>query len=155
PSQLSVTAPPSFDEVVRRAMAKRPEDRFASAKEFAEAIRAAMTRQAEPRIAETEATMVSAPSPQHTAATSASPEASIRADIVPPRSKMPMIAGGVALVVLAVLGGAWWLQSSPQAPSSVATVNIPTPTPAPAAKPEPQIGAAETTPAPQAPSVQP
>ena len=28
PSQLSVTAPPSFDAVVRRAMAKRPEDRF-------------------------------------------------------------------------------------------------------------------------------
>ncbi len=28
PSQLSVTAPPSLDAVVRRAMAKRPEDRF-------------------------------------------------------------------------------------------------------------------------------
>ena len=28
PSQLSVTAPPSFDAVVRRAMAKRPEDRL-------------------------------------------------------------------------------------------------------------------------------
>ena len=31
PSQLSVTAPPSFDPVVRRAMAKRPQDRFPSA----------------------------------------------------------------------------------------------------------------------------
>ena len=31
PSQLSVTAPPAFDAVVRQAMAKRPEDRFASA----------------------------------------------------------------------------------------------------------------------------
>jgi len=68
---------------------------------------------------------------------------------------MPMIAGGGALVVLAVLGGAWWLQSSPPPPSSVATVNIPTPTPAPSAKPEPRFDAAETTPAPQAPSVQP
>src|SRR4051812_1289789 len=63
PSQLSVTSPPAFDAVVRRAMAKRPEDRFSSAKAFAEAIRTAMTRQAEPRFAETEATMVSAPSP--------------------------------------------------------------------------------------------
>ena len=45
PSQLSVTAPPSFDAVVRRAMAKRPEDRFASARAFAEAIRAAVSAQ--------------------------------------------------------------------------------------------------------------
>src|SRR5579864_1912080 len=48
PSQLSVTAPPSFDSVVRRAMAKRPEDRFASATAFADAIRIALAKQAEP-----------------------------------------------------------------------------------------------------------
>lgn len=41
PSQLSVTAPRAFDAVVARAMAKRPEDRFATATAFAEAIRAA------------------------------------------------------------------------------------------------------------------
>ena len=43
PSQLSVTAPHAFDTVVKRAMAKRPDDRFPSATAFAEAIRAAMT----------------------------------------------------------------------------------------------------------------
>src|ERR1700691_2908704 len=42
PSQLSVTAPPSFDAVVRRAMAKRPEDRFATATAFIEAVRNAV-----------------------------------------------------------------------------------------------------------------
>jgi hypothetical protein len=41
PSQLSVTAPRAFDAVVAKALAKRPEDRFASAKAFADAIRAA------------------------------------------------------------------------------------------------------------------
>lgn len=41
PSQLSVTAPRAFDAVIARALAKRPEDRFATAVAFAEAIRAA------------------------------------------------------------------------------------------------------------------
>src|SRR5580698_5906476 len=47
PSQLSVTSPPPFDAVVRRAMAKRPEDRYASAADFLAAIRAAAAGQAE------------------------------------------------------------------------------------------------------------
>ena len=51
PSLLSVTAPPSFDAVVRRAMSKRPEDRFPSAGAFAEAIRGALANQAEPAVA--------------------------------------------------------------------------------------------------------
>jgi hypothetical protein len=45
PSQLSVTTPRGFDAVIARALAKRPEDRFGSAAEFAEAIRAAVTAQ--------------------------------------------------------------------------------------------------------------
>jgi serine/threonine protein kinase len=42
PSQISVTAPRQFDAVVRRAMAKRPEDRYASAADFMLAIREAV-----------------------------------------------------------------------------------------------------------------
>ncbi len=133
PSQLSVTAPPSFDEVVRRAMAKRPEDRFPSAKAFAEAIRTAMARQAELRVAETEATLVSAPPPPGASATSAPPQRTIPADVSPPRAKIPRLAGGVALALLAMIGGgAWWLlQSSSRPPTSEATVS----------KPETQLGA--------------
>src|ERR1700739_1849241 len=41
PSQISITCPPAFDAVVRKAMAKRPEDRFHSATEFLEALQAA------------------------------------------------------------------------------------------------------------------
>ncbi len=42
PSQLSVTTPRGFDAVIARALAKRPEDRYGSAAEFAEAIRQAV-----------------------------------------------------------------------------------------------------------------
>ncbi len=41
PSQISVTVPRPFDAVVRKAMAKRPDDRYASAADFMAAIKAA------------------------------------------------------------------------------------------------------------------
>src|SRR4051812_31498809 len=135
PSQLSVTVPPSFDEVVGRAMAKRPEDRFPSAKAFAEAIRTAMTRQAEPRFAETEATMVSAPPPPppppRVAATTAPPPRTFSSDMSRPRAKTPMIAGSAAVALLAAVGGGtWWLlASSPQPSPSPATVAVQKPPP--------------------------
>jgi eukaryotic-like serine/threonine-protein kinase len=154
PSQLSVTVPPSFDEVVRRAMAKRPEDRFPSAKAFAEAIRTAMTRQAEPRFAETEATMVSAPPPSplppRVAATAAPPPRTFSTDMSRQRSKSPMIAGSVAVALLAAVGGGtWWLLSSPPQPSpSPATVAVQKP-PALPREDRPASSAA------QAPAIQP
>ncbi|WP_052388688.1 serine/threonine-protein kinase [Belnapia moabensis] len=43
PSKLSVTAPQAFDAVIATALAKRPEERYATATAFAEAIRAAAT----------------------------------------------------------------------------------------------------------------
>ncbi len=41
PSTLNVQAPAGMDAVVRKALAKRPEDRFQTAREFADALRAA------------------------------------------------------------------------------------------------------------------
>src|SRR5580698_1131563 len=41
PSQITVTCPQVFDAVVRKAMAKRPEERFQSATEFLEGLQAA------------------------------------------------------------------------------------------------------------------
>jgi len=61
PSQISVTVPRPFDAVVRKAMAKRPDDRFASAEEFMAAIRAAVAAPAaaaEAAEASADATMV-------------------------------------------------------------------------------------------------
>ncbi len=124
PSLLSVTAPPSFDAVVRRAMAKRPEDRFPSAGAFAEAIRVALAAHAEPAVPEDEETVIVAPPP---------PDAGRSIDAQPPprparRSRMPMIAAAAILLGVLGGGGAWWLLG-----------HRPTPTP-------PVIGPAVVTP---------
>jgi serine/threonine-protein kinase len=42
PSELNFQVPAVFDRVVRKAMAKRPDDRYQTAQEFAEALRSAM-----------------------------------------------------------------------------------------------------------------
>lgn len=42
PSELNVQVPVAFDSVVKKAMAKRPDDRFQSAREFSEALQAAL-----------------------------------------------------------------------------------------------------------------
>ena len=47
PSMLNVALPAALDAVVRKAMAKNPDDRYQSAQEFAQAIKYAMTRQAD------------------------------------------------------------------------------------------------------------
>ncbi len=117
PSQLSVTAPPSFDAVVRRAMAKRPEDRFASASAFAEAMRSALAHPTEPAVSEDEATMVATP---HTAAT-APPPHTVSGIASAQRSKTPILAA-VALLVLGVVGGGgwWFFARQPEPPSPIA-----------------------------------
>lgn len=57
PSELNVQAPPAFDAVVRKAMAKRPEERYQTAQEFADALQLALDKRAE---ADNDATLVSA-----------------------------------------------------------------------------------------------
>ncbi len=51
PSLLNVQAPRPFDAVIGKAMAKRPEDRFQSAREFAEAIKLAAEGKSAPGLA--------------------------------------------------------------------------------------------------------
>jgi serine/threonine-protein kinase len=135
PSLLSVTAPPSFDAVVRRAMAKRPEDRFPSARALAEAIHAAVEHKADLAVGEYEAT-IAAPQPQK-------PPPRV-VPVAPPanRSSMPIIA--VAALVAGLGGGAWLLLRSP-APSIGTTA---TQTPAPVAEVTPPPP--PTTPEPEA-----
>ncbi len=56
PSTLNVQAPRPFDQVVKRALEKRPEDRYQTAREFAAAIRAAVEGRVAPA---SEATVLS------------------------------------------------------------------------------------------------
>jgi serine/threonine-protein kinase len=111
PSRLSVTAPPSFDAVVRRAMAKRPEDRYPSALAFTEAIRAAMSGRAQ-SVREGDATLLAAPM---------QPRSAGAPPVIPPprRSPTPIIVMVSAAVLLAVTGGGgwWFLLRTPAGPA--------------------------------------
>jgi serine/threonine protein kinase len=138
PSQLSVTAPPSFDAVVRRAMARRPEDRYRSATEFAAAIRAALSASAEPASQDevTQVTMAARPrADPGVAAASASGE--VPASQPVGRLPVPVMAAG-AVLLLAFLGAAgWWFL--PRTPPPIQTQVATTTTPVPAAdKPTPK-----------------
>ena len=83
PSQITVTCPQAFDGVVRKAMAKRPEDRFQSAMEFLEALQEAaagrpLASAERAEAADAEATMVAA-GPRRPAAPAARPAAGVLA----------------------------------------------------------------------------
>ncbi len=142
PSMLNVALPPAFDAVVKKAMAKNPDERYQTALEFSEAIQAAVANQAAARSGD--ATIVNttnAPSPSAAAVGASSPN--VQAP-TPPASapKQPLAAAkstgtaadpaktktsglvlaGVAAAVLAVGGVAYMTLATPPGPqNSVAT----------------------------------
>jgi serine/threonine protein kinase len=139
PSQISVTSPAAFDPVVRKAMAKRPEDRFGTAADFAAAVRDAAAGRAPMDQADDEATMVAAPSrassPPPTAPRPAPVQRPAATPVTPPKkSAMPLIAGAVVAAVLLLGGGAWFFflggEPTQVPPPRVATV-VPSPQPPP------------------------
>ena len=127
PSQITVTCPAAFDAVVRKAMAKRPEDRFQSADDFLEALQAAVAGKPLPGLpptlpvedeADGEATLVARRSPSigddcrrrsaRRHAGRAAPPQLLRHRLPPAaKSNLPIIAIA-AVVVLALLGGGVW-----------------------------------------------
>src|SRR6185312_11869239 len=147
PSQISVTCPAAFDGVIRKAMAKRPEDRFASATVFAEAIRNAAAGRPlavdTPHADADEATLV-LPS-RGAARSAATPPAAAPAQAAPvaaaaggKKSPMPMIAAAAAAVVVLGGGGAWYFLAGPGGspaapPAQLAAATQPAPAAAPAA----------------------
>jgi predicted Ser/Thr protein kinase len=181
PSDLSVTAPPAFDAVVARAMAKRPEGRFASAAEFARAIRAALEGPAAapappPAEADSDATMVSAPrgAPSPSTAPSTSPATPApalqgagvqRAGGQQARGQQAtgqqaggrrtgLLAGVAVLVIAAAGGAAWYFTRSAPPPSAPPPTETTQPAPTGATQPAPAAPAPAATPAP-APSPTP
>ncbi|NKE17216.1 serine/threonine-protein kinase [Neoroseomonas oryzicola] len=128
PSTLSVTTPRAFDGVISRALAKRPDDRFRSAAEFADAIRAAASGNApEPAMGgglpglpglNEDATVVTArPVAGATASAGTQSRPATPAPAASGEKKGPpvaLIAGGAGALVAAA-GAAWFFLAGPGA----------------------------------------
>jgi serine/threonine-protein kinase len=115
PSQLAGTVPRALDAVVQKAMAKRPQERFASAAAFADALRAAIAAPAAAPLADDdEATLVRGPvRPPAVKAMAPAPAPS-----PPPAkasgSRLSVLAGVAVIAVVALAGAGWFLV--PRAP---------------------------------------
>ena len=152
PSDLSVTAPAALDPVVAKAMAKRPEDRYESAAAFAQAIRAAMSDNSAASYADPlggdDATLVStrakptAPPPPSARPTPAASPTPTAAPAAAGKSRMPVIAG-IVVVVLALGGvGGYFAMSGGSKPETVAALPAPqttAPITQPVAPPAPPV----------------
>ena len=123
PSRFNVQVPGAMDALVRRALAKRPEDRFQTADEFAAAIAAAMAAQRPAAdatvVAAAEATLVAPATVARdarrdaTRAAAPAPAAPAEAPAAPPpgrKAPVALIAIGGGLAVVAVVAGLWLTQ---------------------------------------------
>ncbi|HMH72008.1 MAG TPA: serine/threonine-protein kinase, partial [Bradyrhizobium sp.] len=162
PSSLNVQAPLEMDVIVRKALAKRPEDRFQTAGDFAAAIRAAVPAMP---VSNAEETLITPPAQAAPVAgvdktlvrsepTIAPPPATpIPTPPPQPKSHTPMVAVIVGLTVIVLAAGAWFTYQrqpsdsaragqgpTPQSAVSTAPASPPTavpPTPTAALKSDP------------------
>ena len=147
PSALSVTVPHAFDNVVQKAMAKRPADRFATANEFAATLRAAFT--AKPVAAsegfglgamdfgDSEATMVatSRPAPAPQVAKPTPPPEPVQTPRPVKKSPPYMLIGGVVAVLVLAGGATEFLLMSHAAPKPAQTATAAQPQMQPVSQP--------------------
>ncbi len=148
PSRLNVQTPKPFDAVIAKAMAKRPEDRFKTAAEFAEAIRLAATGIAAPGLpaaiaADVDGTVINSVTNSPVADAPAAADAKTATEHLPPiespaRRKAPMLAVAATVTVIgACIAGYIILQPAKSrdavvaVPGAPALISTPAPTPAP------------------------
>jgi serine/threonine-protein kinase len=165
PSKLNVQVPRAFDAVIRKVLAKRPDERYQTAREFLDAIRQAAAATAagatEPTMINLDATMkpgqatvVQRPAP--VAATERTQRTERIAAPPPPatarKSQVPaMVLLGAVVVIGAAIGGAWYAlnrpgdasakiaqPAAPQPAVAAPAAPPPAPAPAPVARPAPQ-----------------
>jgi len=134
PSSLNVQAPLEMDGIVRKALAKRPEDRYQTAGEFAAAIRAAVPEQiitnTDPTLISTVARAPAAPVERTlvmngaAAATSGAPSIVAQPTPIPkPKSKsQTLVIGTVVGVSILVLGAGAWFTFQRQAADGARSV---------------------------------
>lgn len=113
PSELNVQVPPAFDAVVKKALAKRPDDRFQSAAEFRAALMAAVE------------TPAAAPEAETTAVNLAVPPVAAAAK-QPAKLWLGLGLGGAALLAVFLLRPA----AEPETPPAAAPGTAATPAPA-------------------------
>jgi serine/threonine-protein kinase len=147
PSTLNVQLPEALDAVVRRAMAKRADDRYPSAQAFSTALVAAAPTAETPLQAAPAAsglhgdpTLVEATAPRP--AVAATPISQSQTTSKP--SRVPALAAAAALAVVVLGAGAWYLTQR-QSPGAVAPPAAPglQPVKAVASAPTPVTGAPE------------
>lgn len=163
PSHINPAITPELDAVVARAMAKKPEQRFANAADFQvaldQALRAEAQRAAAPVAFDDDATRVLSPgAPVHDLFDVApGDETGLRRPGAPgplpgtaplppasPRPKPVGLMAAVALGAVVLAGGAWWaLAPGPQSTPAVAAapVSAPASAPVPVAPPPIQMPA--------------
>jgi serine/threonine-protein kinase len=148
PSTLNVQLPPALDAVVRKALAKRADERFQTGREFAEAIAAAAGAAAAPG-GSAEATIIAAP--DGTTPRAAPPDAppavppGATADAAAKTSRTSSIAVVVAAAVVAAGALAWLVL-----PRSATEGTKPAPVAVPATSTTPAAGSAAPGAAPAA-----
>ena len=133
PSSLNIQVSPAMDAVVRKALAKRADDRFQTAREFADALSAAASAAQGDKTAIDPDATVRPPSAAGVAGAPASTVAATTraaASATPPtatsRSRAPAIAIGAAVAAIALGAIAWYaMQRAPTdatAPTSAASI---------------------------------
>ncbi|MEI6159724.1 MAG: serine/threonine-protein kinase [Roseococcus sp.] len=137
PSQLSVLATPAFDALIKRALAKKPQDRFQDARSFAAAVLEA-TRAKRGTTILPPAKPAEAPPPAPAAK----------------RNWVPLAAAGGGVAVLAAVAAFLLMPGSEPrvAPSAPPPVTLAQPAPAPAQPAPPPVALVQPTPAPTQPA---
>ena len=143
PSTLNVQLPPAIDAVVRKALAKRADERFQTAQAFAAALRAAMPAPlAMASAADPDATLPNAAAlapaaapPAHASATPPAP---------PPRASQATaiaVVAAIAVIGITALAATWWLRPGTDATTTAATPSVPQSQGPRTAAVDPQAGA--------------
>jgi len=140
PTALNPTLAPDWDTVIKRALAKKPEQRFQSARQFADAVRFVAEGKALPKAPEflNDATVQVPPTPK--------PEAPARKS----RSWIFAIVGAVAAAAAAAGTAVYVMRPQPPAPAPVAAL-----APPPVPKPAPVVEISKPAPVPETPKPEP